>query len=343
MCATRIDPARKIHLTSPIGKQILTNKINNENKIFYKTIQEVLTIPPYDNHSYTNANKNHNILFGTNCTINIITTNKKNNAYAEIMPNNSTKKYLVDTKFLERTDTNGLTKNKLKLFFNEIRTTMGEVTQLARRFVLKKDYSMAKKNTSVHLVGKRLGDAIEGLYCYEPPQNIKTSIDYANLSLNKWLVTIDRPLFGHALLYKIPIIVFCSGKRDKNKPGSGMTIALRKDSINEDKLRKLKQITEFQYQQETQKIKKEMEDFVKAKKNELQGIVNNIHEQMKNTLDPIKTLIKLGENALNNASITNNAAVSNNTSITNKSYMNFVLFLFYHEDNHGVYIFYLKI
>ena len=49
-----------------------------------------------------------------------------------------------------------------------------------------------------------------------------------------WLVTYDRPLLGHAILYKTPVIVYCNHFRDKATPGSGVTIAIHNSILSGD-------------------------------------------------------------------------------------------------------------
>ena len=223
--ATRIDPAGKSNPKTKKDK--LSKDPNDINKVYYTTVQEVLEVPNYNNNRYPNVGieENNTVLFSSNCDITLY-TGENSKAYALINPNESTgkhakNKYAVPHTFLQKSDKKPQTIKMLKeLLKNLFKTITG-----SKKFKeLKKKETQAKKYTDMHYLMKRFGDAIQALYCGYLQKENKIP----------WLVTYDRPLLGHAILYKTPVIVYCNHFRNKDVPGSGLTIAIHNSVLSDD-------------------------------------------------------------------------------------------------------------
>ncbi len=308
--ATRIDPAGK---SNPKTKPILTdltekdsNKQNSTNyKVYYNSIQEVLNIPSYENNKFLvneNEEERNTVLFSSNCDITLYTGEKKK-AYALIRPDVNTKihankKYVVPHTFLQKSNkiqqTILMVKNllqELKSVFNDFKSFKNEQT---------KKYQNAKKNTDMHYLMKRFGDAIQALYCvYLQNQNQRQG----NIP---WLVTYDRPLLGHAIYYKTPVIVYCNQKRETGKRGSGLTIAIHSSVLSQVALAARQR-----------KISDE-DDAKKAEKNKTEAEVEG-KKQTNN--DFIETTFKLIDHISFN--VDPQYVISNN-----ETYKNFLKFLY---------------
>ncbi len=250
--ATRIDPAGKSYPGTPAGKKYpLFTRADEPQKVYYKTIHEVLEIPSYKNAEYPNENNNNTVLFSSNANITLYTGSEKKKAYLLVKPDenvaqrHSGKEYLVPASFLQKSSLIPQTLRLLKSLFKKL------IDEFKNRTVFKKGLkdrlNVAKKNSDLHFICKRFGDAIQALYCrYIYENNNSNNIP--------WLVTFDRPLLGHALLYKTPVIVF-AGRRDKDRPGSGIMIAIHKDVIESTK--------QTTTQQPTLSLEKLREDILK--------------------------------------------------------------------------------
>lgn len=276
-CApTRIDPAGKSNPKTKGDK--LTTDNSDVDKVYYNSIQEVLEIPNYDNSEYPNINieENNTVLFSSNCDITLY-TGENHKAYALINPNQNTKKhakkkYAVPHTFLEKSDKKPQTIKMLKQLLTKLFETIRESKSFKQ---LKKKETQAKKYTDMHYLMKRFGDAIQALYCGYLQKEGKIP----------WLVTYDRPLLGHAILYKTPVIVYCNHFRDKTIPGSGVTIAIHNSILSGDAKKQLEE-----------KLEKEKQRQMSIKENqerELQAIKNNNSELINKYIEMVKQLDKL--------------------------------------------------
>ena len=191
-----------------------------------------MEIPSYKNAEYPNKHGYNGVLFSSNANITLYTGSEKKKAYLLFRPDKQTypnagkthgdNEYLVPASFLQKSSLIPQTLSLLKSLFKTLINEFKNRTVFKKG--LKKRLQVARKNSDLHFICKRFGDAIQALYC----RYIYENNDSNNIP---WLVTYDRPLLGHALLYKTPVIVF-AGHRDKYIPGSGIMIAIHNDILN---------------------------------------------------------------------------------------------------------------
>lgn len=270
--ATRIDPAGKSNPKTK--KDNLTTDTSEFKKVYYNSIQEVLEIPNYDNSQYpTNPNieENNTVLFSSNCDITLY-TGENHKAYALINPNQNTKKhakkkYAVPHTFLEKSDKKPQTIKLLRQLLKKLFETIRESNSFKQ---LKKKETQAEKYTDMHYLMKRFGDAIQALYCKYLQKEGKIP----------WLVTYDRPLLGHAILYKTPVIVYCNHSRDKAIPGSGLTIAIHNSILGDEAKNKLEKKLKEQ-QQRQRSIMEDKEKKLQEIKNKNSKLINGYNEMVK--------------------------------------------------------------
>ena len=309
--ATRIDPAGKSNPKTKGDK--LTTDNRDVNKVYYNSIQEVLEIPNYDNNKYPNINieENNTVLFSSNCDITLY-TGENHKAYALINPNQNTKKhakkkYAVPHTFLQKSDKKQQTIAMLRDLLKKLFKTINEASSFKQ---LKKKETKAKKYTDMHYLMKRFGDAIQALYCGYLQKEGKIP----------WLVTYDRPLLGHAILYKTPVIVYCNHFRDKKIPGSGLTIAIHKSILSGDAK---KQLEEKLKNEKNRQAKNNTE-----KRNEVTTIKTKNTAFIKKSIEFIKQIQDVFVIPFNN-----------DVPFGNETYKNFLKFLYIHFYKNELYEF----
>ena len=309
--ATRIDPAGKSNPKTK-GDKLTTDNIVVD-RVYYNSIQEVLEIPNYDNSNYPNINieENNTVLFSSNCDITLY-TGENHKAYALINPNQNTKKhakkkYAVPHTFLQKSDKKQQTIAMLRDLLKKLFKTINEASSFKQ---LKKKETKAKKYTDMHYLMKRFGDAIQALYCGYLQKEGKIP----------WLVTYDRPLLGHAILYKTPVIVYCNHFRDKKIPGSGLTIAIHKSILSGDAK---KQLEEKLKNEKNRQAKNNTE-----KRNEVTTIKTKNTAFIKKSIEFIKQIQDVFVIPFNN-----------DVPFGNETYKNFLKFLYIHFYKNELYEF----
>lgn len=298
--ATRIDPAGKSNPKTKKDK--LSKDPNDINKVYYTSVQEVLEIPNYNNNQYPNVGieENNTILFSSNCDITLY-TGENSKAYALINPNESTgkhakNKYAVPHTFLQKSDKKPQTIKMLKkLLKNLFKTITG-----SKKFKqIKKKETQANKYTDMHYLMKRFGDAIQALYCGYLQKENKIP----------WLVTYDRPLLGHAILYKTPVIVYCNHYRNKDVPGSGLTIAIHNSVLSDD-------------------AKTQLEEKLKKEKEKQQLIINNERKELESIKSTNTTFINKQIEIIIKLFDTLDIGSFNTNTFDNETYKDFLKFLY---------------
>ena len=297
--ATRIDPAGKSNPKTKKDK--LSKDPNDINKVYYTTVQEVLEVPNYNNNRYPNVGieENNTVLFSSNCDITLY-TGENSKAYALINPNESTgkhakNKYAVPHTFLQKSDKKPQTIKMLKeLLKNLFKTITG-----SKKFKqLKKKETQANKYTDMHYLMKRFGDAIQALYCGYLQKENKIP----------WLVTYDRPLLGHAILYKTPVIVYCNHFRNKDVPGSGLTIAIHNSVLSDD-------------------AKTQLEEKLKKEKEKQQLIISNQQKELDTIKSTNTTFINEDIKIIKSFDTLDIGSFNTNT-FDNETYKDFLKFLY---------------
>ena len=139
-----------------------------------------------------------------------------------------------------------------------------------------------------------------------------------------WLVTYDRPLLGHAILYKTPVIVYCNHFRDKEIPGSGLTIAIHKSILSSDAKKQLKE-----------KLKNEKNRQASIELNqekELKTIKKNNSTLINKYIEMVKPFDKLNIYDFN-------IPFNNDVPFNNETYKNFLKFLYINFYKNEIYEF----
>jgi hypothetical protein len=263
---TMFDPASKTTAITDVGREVLRNK---NVKFAYDDYTNTTIYNSWD----ANCRENNSKFF----TKNKVTMHSYNKTQSFAIIHKNGKYVACDSEMAARDAA-----LKESMFIAEISTNLNE-------YIFNNQYALTPFMMEDKYLVKRLGDQSQALSCTDKTFNltIHNSKDAKISDLNRHaFVTIDALAMAGAIIYKVPIIIYCYPS-ERNVDEKKMNLLIRKDVVSRLKREEYLKIVE---QKQREQLESDYFEFKNKYKTIKGDLINKITLIMRVLLYTIKSL-----------------------------------------------------